>query len=85
MIYFYSTFIILGVSIIAISPANSLIGEQSVLDPMILVDSDFTTRIYPVEDELENIGDSKIAEIIYEEGKTINYFLITEDESEMKL
>ena len=81
MVYFYITFIILGASIIGISSANSSISKQSILEPMILVDSDFTTRIYQVEDELENIGDSKIAELIDEEGKTIKYFFITKDES----
>ena len=78
-VYFYITFILLSASIIGTSSANSSLSKQSILEPMILVDFDFTSRIYQVE-ELENIGDSKIAEIIDEEGKTINYFFIIEDE-----
>lgn len=67
--------------ILGIWCANSSILEPSILDPMVLVDSDFTTETFQVEDDLKSIGDSKIAEIIDEDGKTINYLFIIEDES----
>ena len=79
--YLVITGVVLGTSIITISDANSSILEPSILDPMVLVDSDFTTENFKVEDDLKSIGDSKIAEIIDEDGKTINYFFIIEDES----
>ena len=79
--YLVITGVVLGTSIITISDANSSILEPSILDPMLLVDSDFKTENFKVEDDLKSIGDSKIAEIIDEDGKTINYFFIIEDES----
>ena len=71
--YLVITGVVLGISIITISDANSSILEPSILDPMVLVDSDFTTENFKVEDDLKSIGDSKIAEIIVVKPTEVRY------------